>query len=179
MKTWFFTLVELGLGLGFLPRRGQWAACWVCNNLSAASLSSTLRRIVQLAVIAFGWWACCKTFRKVGCCDHKSIVSDEVVGMMLSMAGIVLIFQSIAFNGGYLVFRYCKTLANLFNRPSEKLGVHGVMLDDIAAAAAANLVLRFVFWIKWHEHIIKTALRLLRKTEYCALCFRIKKGMGT
>jgi len=79
--------------------------------------------------------------------DPAQIVLDEVVGCLVTFAGIPA--SPVAFVVGFVAFRFFDVLKPLGIKKCEMLyGPLGVVLDDILAGIAANLVVRFVLqWV--------------------------------
>ena len=101
----------------------------------------TVYAMVLAVFFAIGVWACGVTGRALGIADYGGIVWDEVVGMMLVLWIVPLTPVWIA--AAFLLFRIFDIVklppANYFDR-HWKNGL-GVMMDDIAAAGHALIVL--------------------------------------
>ena len=120
----FGSLVAIPIVWWLLPLVGNVA--WAC---------------VIAVSFAIGVWACGVTGRALGIADYGGIVWDEVVGMMLVLWIVPLTPVWIA--AAFLLFRVFDIVklppANYFDR-HWKNGL-GVMMDDIAAAGHALIVL--------------------------------------
>jgi len=94
-----------------------------------------------LAFIA-GCWICGRADEIFGGHDNNKIVLDEVLGMVLTMVGNPM--APLWILGGFFLFRLFDVLkpfpAGWIDRNVG--GGTGVMLDDIAAAIYANIVLQ-------------------------------------
>ena len=75
--------------------------------------------------------------------DPSEIVLDEVVGCLITFFGIAVTTQNLFI--GFVLFRFFDIFKFSGIKYVEKFnGEWGVMLDDIVAAAAANIILRFL-----------------------------------
>ncbi|HEY6419198.1 MAG TPA: phosphatidylglycerophosphatase A [Candidatus Binataceae bacterium] len=105
--------------------------------------------VVCLVVFAIAFVASCwiSTRAEIIFDEHDSskIVIDEVLGMVFTMFGNPLAWPYMLL--GFVVFRFFDVIkpwpANLLDRSVP--GGAGVMLDDLAAAIYANLVLQMVW----------------------------------
>ena len=105
---------------------------------------------VQLAVAATlflaGIWICGESARRIGVHDHGGIVWDEIAGMYITLllAPKTLLGFAIAF-GLFRLFDVVKPwpIRDLDHRLGGGLGI---MLDDLAAAAYALILLGFYGW---------------------------------
>jgi phosphatidylglycerophosphatase A len=83
--------------------------------------------------------------------DPGCIVIDEIAGICVAMCGIPMSFASGL--AGFLVFRFFDVLKPPPIRLLEQKlsGGWGVVMDDVAAGALTQLVLRFglLVWGKW------------------------------
>ena len=102
---------------------------------------------VAAALIAAGVWICGESARRIGVHDHGGIVWDEIAGMYLtllaapvSVAGFALAF------GLFRLFDIVKPwpIRDLDHRLGGGLGI---MLDDLAAAVYALLLLAIYGWL--------------------------------
>jgi phosphatidylglycerophosphatase A len=96
------------------------------------------------AVFGVGVWACDKACQILNKSDAQPIVIDEIVGILITMVGIPLTEYWLVC--GFILFRLFDVTklppANYFDE-KVKNG-WGVMLDDVAAAVYANLILRLM-----------------------------------
>lgn len=134
---------SLGLGLGKMPvAPGTWGSLLgIVLALPLARMPLILSVIWILFWTGFSCWTCDKTYKKFGRQDHKSIVCDEVVGMMWTYMFMPLSITKVFL--GFLLFR----LLDICKPPpinwleSDKLGSFGVMADDMAAGLLSYAIL--------------------------------------
>ncbi len=102
---------------------------------------------IALCLIVSGIWLCGESARRIGVHDHGGIVWDEIAGMYLALllapptiAGFALAF------GLFRFFDIVKPwpIRDLDHRLGGGLGI---MLDDLAAAVYALLLLAFYGWL--------------------------------
>jgi phosphatidylglycerophosphatase A len=82
--------------------------------------------------------------------DSPKIVIDEIAGMLVTMLGFSFTVPAdlLYLGGGFVLFRALDILKPFpLGRLQRIGGGSGIMLDDLAAGAAANLVLRAVRWL--------------------------------
>ena len=105
------------------------------------ALSPVMYACVVIAAFGVGVWACDVTGRALGIADYGGIVWDEVVAMLIVLWFVPLTLPWIV--AAFLLFRLFDIVklppADYFDR-HWKHGV-GVMMDDIAAAGHAVIVL--------------------------------------
>lgn len=95
------------------------------------------------AVAALGWWSAGAAARALGSDDPGPVVIDEVAGQMLALAFVPVSAATIGL--GFLLFRLFDVIKPPPLRRLESLpGASGIMLDDLAAAVYANLILQIV-----------------------------------
>ena len=143
---------SFGLGTGFIWPSGTIGSILGVALVTMASPggSSVVASATALVTVV-SWLACMATYQKLGHEDHPCIVSDEVVGMMLTM--VCLPITPLSMTTGFVLFRFFDILkpgpiAYIDN--TDYLGAHGVMLDDVLAAFAANLILQIIYtWPIW------------------------------
>ena len=125
----FGSVLGLALAWGVLP----WARAHV-----AAALA------LFVAAFALGCWIAQRAQEMLGQHDSPRIVLDEVMGMVATMFLNPLDWIHLLIGFGLFRFFDIAKLppANIFDR--EVRGGLGVMLDDLAAAVYANIVLRIV-----------------------------------
>lgn len=76
--------------------------------------------------------------------DPSEIVLDEVIGCLFTFWGISLYLQTAII--GFVLFRFFDIAKILGIKYVERFpGAWGVILDDLMAAAVANLILRMIF----------------------------------
>ncbi|MGQ9632141.1 MAG: phosphatidylglycerophosphatase A family protein [bacterium] len=120
----------LGLGIYLLAARTP----WLFYSIAACS-------------ILVGAWASGEAEIDFGRRDDPRIVIDEVAGMLVTF---FLLSPSIYTAGfGFALFRILDILKPFpIGRLQGVRGGWGVMLDDIAAGAVGNLLLRLGIWVK-------------------------------
>ena len=105
---------------------------------------------VQLAVAAFiilaGIWICGESDRRIGVHDHGGIVWDEIAGMY-----VTLLVAPVSVLGWVLAFGLFRLMDIVKPWPIRDLdhrlaGGLGIMLDDLAAALYAVILLAFCAW---------------------------------
>lgn len=98
------------------------------------------------ALTALGVWAATAAERHFGHIDPGPVVIDEVVGMMITVAGLPLGWAGLAV--AFVVFRACDVVKPFPARQCERLpGGLGVMMDDVMAGVWAHLVVRVLLWV--------------------------------
>lgn len=131
------------LYMGYLPfAPGTWAsAAAVLVYYATRNIPPVCYAWTVLIFFAAGVWSSGAAERFFGRKDPKEIVIDEFTGQLL-------VFLFIPFNlwcavGGFIVFRILDIFKIPFLRKFESFpGGWGIMLDDIIAAGAINLVLQ-------------------------------------
>lgn len=139
-------LFALGFGSGLAPRApgtfGTLAAIPVYLLCAQLPLISYL----LVVVVAFGGgvYLCGRTARALGVHDHPGIVWDEVVGYLLTMAFAPPGWLWVAL--GFVCFRLFDILKPWPIRMLDRRvhGGLGIMVDDLAAGAAAALTLAVI-----------------------------------
>jgi phosphatidylglycerophosphatase A len=149
-----YRMLVLGLatwgGVGFLPYMpGTWGA------LAALPLWYHLARtgpwvygLVVAALIILGLWVAGPAQEMLGQTDHPAIVVDEVVGLLITLAGVPPTWLALVL--GFVIFRALDILKPF---PIRWFGAGGrggleVMADDVAAGVIGRVVLEFVM-IAW------------------------------
>jgi phosphatidylglycerophosphatase A len=106
---------------------------------------------VQLAVAVgislAGIWICGESARRIGVHDHGGIVWDEIVGMY-----VTLIVAPVSVVGWVLAFVFFRIMDIVKPWPIRDLdhrigGGVGIMLDDLAAALYAAILLALYGWL--------------------------------
>ncbi len=102
--------------------------------------------LVTLLLIAAGVLICDKTSRDFGVEDHSAIVWDEMSGFLIVMIGIPCTWYYII--SAIVLFRFFDIYKP---GPIRWIDQHipggmGIMLDDVAAALCAALVLHIIIW---------------------------------
>jgi phosphatidylglycerophosphatase A len=103
-----------------------------------------------MAFILFSVWVAGEAEKSVGKKDPGCVIIDEIAGMMVTMVGVSFTPFSAAI--GFLLFRGFDVLKPPPIRTlQERLsGGAGIVLDDVAAGIAANILLRLFFSITGH-----------------------------
>lgn len=141
--------IAFGFGSGLMPRApGTWgtlAAVPVYLLLTSASWS--LYALITIVLFFLGVWVSDKVSKDLGIHDYKGIVWDEVVGylatMFLAPQGWLWMVL------GFVLFRLFDIWKPYPIRLiDEKVGSGlGIMLDDLAAAVPAWLIMQGLVWI--------------------------------
>jgi phosphatidylglycerophosphatase A len=141
--------VAFGLGAGLAPLApgtvGSALGLALAWLLSTAALE--WRIAAGVILVAAGFLLCGSAARRIGVRDHSGIVLDEIAAMYL-----VLLFVApsiLLWTLGFLLFRLFDIwkpwpIRDLDHRLS---GSAGIMLDDLAAALYAALILRIGGWL--------------------------------
>ena len=91
--------------------------------------------------VGLGLWSAGPTAQAMGKRDPSAVVIDEVAGMMVALALLPLNWR--IYLAGFLLFRLLDILKPFPLRSVERLpGSWGIVLDDLLAGLAANLILR-------------------------------------
>src|SRR5258705_9339657 len=139
-------LLATGFGIGYIRvAPASWASLGtaLCLLPFLPRLDPWVLGGVILPLIPLGAWAAGEAERSLGH-DARPIVIDEIAGMLLSvwavsLGGNPIVMVAIAF----VLFRCLDVWKPFPIRQSQRLpGGWGVMVDDILAAAATNLLLR-------------------------------------
>ena len=99
-----------------------------------------------LALLVLGIWSATEAERHFGRVDPGTVIIDEVVGMLISLAFVsVSVWGTIA---GFFLFRLFDIVKPFpANRAEHLSSGWGIMLDDVVAGLYANLVLRVLIGI--------------------------------
>lgn len=129
-------------GLGRIPKIPGTAGSAVGLGLSWLLSASPAQQIAGCAVaVGLGLWSAGPTARAMGRPDPGPVIIDEVAGMMLALATLPVTWK--VYLAGFLLFRFLDITKPLGLRRLERLpGSWGILLDDLAAGAAVNLLLR-------------------------------------
>lgn len=157
MKANFFGKISVaissGLGLGYLPKApGTWGTLWGvliflgCQNLSLLIFSGVVIMALLLAVF-FAHFA----EAELKTHDSSHIISDEVVGYLVTVWGFSFSWQTAAL--AFVLFRLFDVWKPFPIRQVDRKmpGAWGVVLDDVVAGIYAHLGLRVLlfFWDKF------------------------------
>ncbi len=106
---------------------------------------------VQLAFAAAlflaGIWICGESARRIGVHDHGGIVWDEIAGMYVTL--LLAPRSVLGFVAAFALFRLFDILKPWPIRDLDHRlgGGLGIMLDDLAAAIYASIILGFYGWL--------------------------------
>jgi len=130
--------------IGYLPLVPGTFASLAGMGVFACVKESPERYMVSLALLtALGFLTAGRAEKLFGKKDHRSIVIDEVAGMMLSVGFLPRDYRLYVL--GFFLFRLLDTVkpypASLLQ---EREGAFGVMSDDIVAGIYTNLILQVV-----------------------------------
>ncbi|MDZ7770039.1 MAG: phosphatidylglycerophosphatase A [Woeseiaceae bacterium] len=135
--------LAFGFGSGLAPRAPGTAGTVVGVLLAFVTLPIGIvpRIIVAVVICLVGIWLCGESARRIGVHDHPGIVWDEIAGMYLVL--LVAPDHPLWWLIAFLLFRLFDIwkpwpIRDLDHRLAGGLGI---MLDDIAAALYAALVL--------------------------------------
>ena len=141
-------LLALGFGSGLAKKApGTWGTVaavpivWLLSLLPAGSIA-----IFAIVGTLCGIYICRSTADKMGVHDHPAIVWDEIVGFAIAM--FALPFEWTYVVAAFLLFRFFDILKPWpISWVDEKLkGGTGIMVDDVLAGIAANLIIHCVVW---------------------------------
>jgi phosphatidylglycerophosphatase A len=143
------TVLFLGTGgyIGYIPVMpgtfGSGLGLFCCFLLSLVPL--TVSAVATVAFILIAVWVSQESEKLLNQKDPGCIVIDEIAGMMVMFLGIP--FNMMTMVVGFLLFR----LLDIVKPPpirtiQNKLeGGAGVVMDDVAAGVAGNIVLQLIF----------------------------------
>ena len=137
-------LLATGLGSGLLPKApgtyGTLVAVPLYIIVSGFDLATYWITFMSLFLI--GILICKKATQVLGEEDHPSIVWDEIVGYLITMYSLPQNWTLVI--AGFILFRIFDILKPWPIRMVDKTvkGGLGIMLDDVIAGAAANIVLQ-------------------------------------
>ena len=102
---------------------------------------------VAVGITLAGIWICGESARRIGVHDHGGIVWDEIVGMY-----VTLLFAPVTIVGWVLAFVFFRVMDIVKPWPIRDLdhrisGGVGIMLDDLAAALYAAILLGLYGWL--------------------------------
>ena len=135
-------------GIGYVPVAPGTAgslAGLVCYGLVRLGGAEWLQLGLLVAVVGAGVWSCTVAERHFGRTDPGAIVIDEVAGMLLTLLWVPVTWAGAV--AGFALFRLFDVVKPFPVRRTERLrGGWGVMADDLAAAAYAQISLRLLAW---------------------------------
>jgi phosphatidylglycerophosphatase A len=138
--------LAFGFGSGLLPRAPGTAGSLVGLLVAGITLPFELTPRIAIAVVLViaGIWICGESARRIGVHDHPGIVWDEIAGMYLVLLVVPPHFMWwFAAFAAFRLFDIWKPwpIRDLDHRLGGGLGI---MLDDIAAALYAAVLLVLV-----------------------------------
>ncbi len=142
--TYPFAKYVSACGVGLIPIiPGTWGSAFGAGLALLSFWNSWLYAAVFLLFFLAGYWAVKRLDLSV-LKDPQFVVVDEVLGMMITFAGVSLNWKSVL--AGFILFR----LLDIFKPPPcrqmEKLpGYWGILLDDVGAGIYARLLLWIFF----------------------------------
>lgn len=139
-------LIALGFGSGYAPRAPGTVGTVVGIVLYVLASPLPIGWYVGITTLAFviGIWVCGRAARHLGVADHPAIVWDEVVGYLVTMAGVPP--EPVWIVAGFLLFRVLDILkpwpVQVLDRRLK--GGLGIMLDDAGAGLMSLAILQGV-----------------------------------
>ena len=136
-------LIATGLGSGLAPKAPGTAGTVIAIPLYLVMQPLPLASYVLITALLFalGIWVCAYTANKLGVHDHPSIVIDEIVGFLITMAAVPAGWLWIVI--GFVLFRLFDALKpwpiSWFDRVVT--GGFGIMLDDVIAGLFSLAIL--------------------------------------
>ena len=137
-------LLATGFGSGLLPKApgtfGTLVAIPLYVMISGFGMATYWVTFMSLFLI--GLLICKKASEVLNVHDHPSIVWDEIVGYLITMYSLPQNWTLVI--AGFILFRIFDILKPWPIRMIDKTvkGGLGIMLDDVIAGAAANIVLQ-------------------------------------
>jgi phosphatidylglycerophosphatase A len=141
--------IACGFGSGAVPWApgtfGTLAAIPI--YLLMSHLSPFTYGIILLIMLCVGIFLCGKTAKDFGVHDHRSIVWDEIVGLLLTLW--LVPFSITALLLGFLAFRLFDIWKPfpIYQLDKQVSGGLGIMMDDILAAVYANILLQIILYL--------------------------------
>jgi len=145
---WLALLLATVGFVGFFP-----VAPGTAGSAAALVLYAVLRWVdvpaVEMAFVAAvfgaGVWAATRSEAILGGADPGPVVIDEVLGMLITLAGMPLSLTGVV--TGFLLFRLFDVTKPFPARDLERApGGWGIMLDDAAAGVYGQVALRLLVW---------------------------------
>ena len=141
-------LLATGFGSGLVPRAPGTAGSLVgvILYLSLAGISLPIYLALILLLSCLGIWICHLAAAKLGVHDAPSIVFDEIVGVLVTLAGTPIEWPWLL--GGFVLFRLFDILKPWPISWLDKnvQGGFGIMLDDLVAGLFALVLLQAAQW---------------------------------
>jgi phosphatidylglycerophosphatase A len=141
-------ILATGFGSGLAPRAPGTAGSvvGVILYLAVADLSLPFYFALLIVLSCLGCWICDVAARKLGVPDAPSIVFDEIVGVLITLAGTPIEWPWLLL--GFALFRFFDILKPWPIRWLDK-NIHGgvgIMLDDLLAGVFALVLLQAAQW---------------------------------
>ncbi|HEV7165024.1 MAG: phosphatidylglycerophosphatase A [Gammaproteobacteria bacterium] len=142
-------LLAYGFGAGLSPRAPGTLGTVVAIPIYALLIWSGPAAYFGFLAVALvaGVFICGYTARRIGVDDPKSVVWDEVVGYLITMIGVP--FGAVWVLAGFLLFRLFDIWKPWPIRWLDRnvKGGFGIMVDDVAAAIPACLILNLAVYL--------------------------------
>ena len=142
-------ILAFGFGTGLAPVAPGTVGSLLGVALAWLTLELPLMAQVSIAVAlsVAGIWICGSSARKLGVHDHGGIVWDEICGMYVTL--LVAPPQLVAWIIGFGLFRAFDIVKPWPIRDLDHRlrGGTGIMLDDLAAALYASVLLGILRWL--------------------------------
>ncbi len=142
-------VIATGFGAGLVPYAPGTAGSLVAvpAYFALASLPPWLQLSAIAAFTAVAIWAAGRAGRQFGHPDDGRIVSDEIAGMLVTLALVPASWKAVV--AGFALFRFFDVVkpwpASYFDR-EVKNGVGNVM-DDVAAGVYARACVALLLWL--------------------------------
>ncbi len=143
---YFFLLFATGFGVGYSPvapgTLGTLIAILIYYFLS--EIPPLLYEITLIGFFFLSVWISDNAERLFGKKDDQRIVSDEIIGFLITMLWVPKTIRFIII--GFFLFRVFDILKPFPIRRLEKRlkGGFGVVLDDVAAGVYSNIILQII-----------------------------------
>jgi len=152
-------LLATGFGIGRAPLAPATAASlavavllFAIGALAPSALAPMPVALALLILLPIAIWSSGEAEKELGH-DAHPIVVDEVVGMLAAVVGIGRLAEpnpALLLFLGFALFRFFDIVKPFPIRSSQRLpGGWGIVVDDLLAGAATNLVLRFLSARGW------------------------------
>jgi len=140
--------IGTGLGAGYIPFfPGTVGTLWgVVIYLLFQAITDNLMwyTAITLCILIIGVWTSGKCEVILKDKDHRSIVIDEIGGFLVGMIGIS--FSPFSLFLGFVFFRLFDITKPFYIYKLQNLPAGwGIVADDLAAGALANIFLRIIF----------------------------------
>lgn len=147
-----FEWLATGLGISYIAPTGwgrKWTGAGFLGTLEGLALwfllpeSAFAYAAVVLVAIAAACWICGKAERSLGKHDDSRIVLDEIVGFWVAAAWLPRTWTAALL--AFVLFRFFDSVKLPPYKWLERLpGGTGVVMDDVGAGIAANLLARLI-----------------------------------